>query len=830
MQSPFLEKNYKKSYSSRKESRKGTSDSPFENKENMPSNISIAKNLISQFESEKISNNENPEKNAQKNFLKKSKGESLESELFEEIDEIFNNLKSLEFSAGLRNDENSNHLNCNFSENTESEKIFEKIHFTRNEKTIEDHSKLAPKDLNCSKVSILPHVKSYIEEDNLTSDNLKFSNLNLRVEKNINKYENEIDIPKTQLTHADPIYQRQLLKSLFIKIEKLFQIREENNVQYFTEGTFNIYFRNNNYLNDFENNNSLIKKSNLNENQEKIKFRNNIGFISNGLDNIKNNNVLNTKSFSNLFRNIIEICIQKKLFCDLMNFYLKSQQENKAVELFLLNKITDFYDYEDSIFSLAEDLTRNLKKIELLFQILQFTCQSFVYPLYPLFSVCLHKLVKTNFIQEAFVLKNYMLHFKMEISTMAINSLLEALGKNNRLEDATSVFKEIENTNFLHIYTNYVNLSEIKFTKLSLNTGINIISYGILIKHLCRNNLIETALVYYEIIKLNNIFKDEVIFNLLIDGCSKCSNLDQIRIIYKDMIQFNIKPSIVTFNSILDSYIRAKELESAWKIYEDISKVGILPDNFTFSTLFRGIRHPSQNAFLEKALEILEDLSNMDFNIDTILINVLIDSCICLKDNKNLIKIFYNTINKVYKNVIPDIITFNTFIKGCAQMNLFDEAKNAFEILLSFQETVAPNDVSFNTMIDVYVRNENINLVWDLLDLMKKYGIKPDNFTYSTIIKGINKKSNFNYGNNINNYGNKCIQEDEAELNMAFKLFENVKMHSRPDEILYNCIMDACLRFEKIDKMMEYHEEMIRVININYYYLTIFSNYNLSAK
>jgi len=44
-------------------------------------------------------------------------------------------------------------------------------------------------------------------------------------------------------------------------------------------------------------------------------------------------------------------------------------------------------------------------------------------------------------------------------------------------------------------------------------------------------------------------------------------------------------------------------------------------------------------------------------------------------------------------------------------------------------------------------------------------------------------------------------------------LFETAKKYSKADEILYNCIMDACLRFGEIDKMLDVFEEMKRVFN-----------------
>ena len=51
-------------------------------------------------------------------------------------------------------------------------------------------------------------------------------------------------------------------------------------------------------------------------------------------------------------------------------------------------------------------------------------------------------------------------------------------------------------------------------------------------------------------------------------------------------------------------------------------------------------------------------------------------------------------------------------------------------------------------------------------------------------------------------------------LSEAFQLFDIAKKYNRADEILYNCIMDACLRFGDIDKMLIVFEEMKKVYKI----------------
>jgi pentatricopeptide repeat domain-containing protein 1 len=107
--------------------------------------------------------------------------------------------------------------------------------------------------------------------------------------------------------------------------------------------------------------------------------------------------------------------------------------------------------------------------------------------------------------------------------------------------------------------------------------------------------------------------------------------------------------------------------------------------------------------------------------------------------------------------------------------------------------------------------------VVEIVNLMQQYKIYPDNYTYTTIIKGLNKNSlmknpgnSTNIPNNSSNVNPNEIIFGNIELGLAFQLFNHVRLTSRPDEILYNCIMDACLRFNKIDKMLEMYENMIK--------------------
>ena len=484
------------------------------------------------------------------------------------------------------------------------------------------------------------------------------------------------------------------------------------------------------------------------------------------------------------------------------------------------------------------------------------SCRFEIFCLYPIFSTILSILCKTNTYPACEFLLNLLLLYKIDFSTSAINSYIDYLCRNNYLEECHELLSYLINyvpeykisekisyylkEKFGDVHKEEIN-QIVKKEKIGekekdkdkekenpiinynfkLNCeknlivyGINIVSFGIFLKYLCKNDYLELALFYYNQLNKNNILKDEVIYNLLLNGCSKKLDIKNLHKVYIDMIHKDIKPNLITFNTIIDAFIRNKNTEKAFKIFNDMTSNKIHPDNFTLSTLFKGINKPEHYRYLSQGVNII---SKNTYPIDIILINVLLDACIKLKDQKNFTEIFENIINKKYNNIKPDLITYNTYIKGCSKFKLYDKVEIAINHLInnSMENNITPNDVTFNSLIDLYVSQKNMDKVLQTVNLMQKYKIFPDNYTYTTIIKGLNKNSLLK--NNNNNYENKninLIQNSEIfsniELDLAFKLFNHVRQISRPDEILYNCIMDACLRFNKIDKMLEMYEEMIR--------------------
>jgi pentatricopeptide repeat protein len=83
---------------------------------------------------------------------------------------------------------------------------------------------------------------------------------------------------------------------------------------------------------------------------------------------------------------------------------------------------------------------------------------------------------------------------------------------------------------------------------------------------------------------------------------------------------------------------------------------------------------------------------------------------------------------------VPDEITYNTLLKGCAKSKNYEAAMELFTIMKENTRLV-PNEVTYNSIIEICVKTDRKEEVWALLDEMTAAKIEPDNYTFSTIAK-----------------------------------------------------------------------------------------------
>jgi len=198
---------------------------------------------------------------------------------------------------------------------------------------------------------------------------------------------------------------------------------------------------------------------------------------------------------------------------------------------------------------------------------------------------------------------------------------------------------------------------------------------------------------------------------------------------------------------------------------------------------------------------VLDQLQKGGINPDISTINTLLDACSKLNDFKNfnrLCELMIDSENGFAANLpSSNIVTFNIILKGInlemCKLEFEDRAtfcKGKIDILISEinKKGLKPNDITLNTIIDIMVESGNFDLAWKYFDDMENiYAVEPDIYTYSTLLKSI-----------------KNYEPDQKNIERAFEILKIVKLSKtkgiKPDEILYNCIIDTCVKYGKMEQ------------------------------
>ncbi len=206
------------------------------------------------------------------------------------------------------------------------------------------------------------------------------------------------------------------------------------------------------------------------------------------------------------------------------------------------------------------------------------------------------------------------------------------------------------------------------------------------------------------------------------------------------------------------------------------------------------------------AFKILNAMQKAGINPDIVTYNCLIDMSHRLEHKEQAIKLC-EEINDFTNPVQPDTVTFNILLKGLVfeirenkdnkEMieKLLAKVKNIFTDLRA-RGNISPNEITFNTAIDACIESENVDEAWNFFNEMAQCGVKPDLYTYSTLVKGLKQASELS----------------ESNLQKALDILEKINNgeceNIHADEILYNSVIDTCIKYNKINIAEKLYNEM----------------------
>jgi pentatricopeptide repeat protein len=350
---------------------------------------------------------------------------------------------------------------------------------------------------------------------------------------------------------------------------------------------------------------------------------------------------------------------------------------------------------------------------------------------------------------------------------------------------------------------------------------------------------------------------DVVSYNTIIKAYLLDGRPTKARSVMEEMKKLDLQPNRVTYNELINSIIASRgRKDEVWEVVREMKEAGITPNQVTCSILLKTLNARSSDSDVTLTMDLM---NTMEEQMDEVLLSSVVEACVRigrtdllaskLGEFQGSSKIAVNgahtfgSLIKAYghardidgawccwkemrsRHIKPSSITLGCMVEAvvnngdtegaydliqqmqddeqcrgtvnsviyCSVLKGFTREKKLDRVKAIYEEmskrSVDMSVVMFNTIIDCCARVGRMESVGALLEDMKKHGVKPNLITYSTMIKG------------------SC---QSGDIQSAFSLLERMRHETnlKPDEIMYNSLLDGCAQHSLVDEGLRLLAEM----------------------
>lgn len=218
-----------------------------------------------------------------------------------------------------------------------------------------------------------------------------------------------------------------------------------------------------------------------------------------------------------------------------------------------------------------------------------------------------------------------------KMSDIAYNSVLDALAKNGKFDEAMRLFdrmiKEHNPPAKLAVNLGSFNVmvdgycAQGKFKEAievfrSMDESRckpDTLSFNNLIEHLCNNGMILEAEEVYGEIEGKGVNPDEYTYGLLMDACFKVNRPDDAASYFKKMVESGLRPNLAVYNRLVDGLVKVGKIDDA-KSFFDLMVKKLKMDVASYQFMMKVLSEAGRLDDVLQIVDMLLDDNGVDFD------------------------------------------------------------------------------------------------------------------------------------------------------------------------------------------------------------------------
>nr|XP_043622793.1 pentatricopeptide repeat-containing protein At4g14850-like [Erigeron canadensis] len=247
----------------------------------------------------------------------------------------------------------------------------------------------------------------------------------------------------------------------------------------------------------------------------------------------------------------------------------------------------------------------------------------------------------------------------------------------------------------------------------------DMVGWSALISGYAQNGFGDEAILGFVEMHRQGIRCNEFTFPSVLKACSMKKDIVGGKQIHKIVVMTGFESDVFVANTLVVVYAKCGEFVDSRRLFDEIPERNIVSWNALFSCY-------TQGDLFEEAIGLFQDMVGSGMRPDEFSLSTIINACTGLHDINQGRKIHGYLMKLGYGS---DPFSCNALVDMYSKGGEFEDAKVVFEHIPK------PDIVSWNAVISGCVLHEYNDMALDLMLKMRRSGITPNMFTFSSVLK-----------------------------------------------------------------------------------------------